>query len=206
MRRTHFAKMFMAICMGALGAASQSAPRKCLAGKPATVSSIGSDLPCALGARREAGAAGEYGGYGGSGPAGGYGDKSANPPNGSPSTPVVSGTDDGSGGSLGSYGRIEADAPVEPQSRPSGESPVPFDACADCQPIYSQCGGGDLTSSVCCEVGLSCVKKNAFYGQCLPPTRAKRNISHGWDGTVVACGSSDAFDQGDVTRERDPRV
>ena len=194
MRPASLAKLLVSICLGVLGAASRSHPGECIGSAQTTVSNVGETVPCGVGESPASRGTGEYGEDGADDSASGYGYGGKRSDN-----------ELGSGGALGSYGNSVADAPVEPQSRPAGGPAEPLNACTECQTIYAQCGGGDFTESVCCEVGLSCVKKNVFYGQCLPPTRAKRNILNGWDGTVVACGSSDAFDQGDVSRARNPR-
>jgi hypothetical protein len=62
------------------------------------------------------------------------------------------------------------------------------EGCTECAPIFGQCGDkGALVS--CCGEGLQCTKKNKFYGQCLRPERAARNVENfGWDGAVLTCG------------------
>ena len=74
----------------------------------------------------------------------------------------------------------------------SEEAPAPTAACEDgvqCLSQYDQCAGGHLDLTACCAGALECVKKNAYYGQCLTRTRADRNVAtYDWDGSSIACG------------------
>jgi hypothetical protein len=82
---------------------------------------------------------------------------------------------------------------------------APAGGCRTCLPEFEQCGGGDLSESACCLDNLECAKKNEFYAQCLRRSRIDRNVRHGWNGTILPCGTTRGLKSGDNDRVRDPR-
>jgi hypothetical protein len=90
----------------------------------------------------------------------------------------------------GSYGSKDMSASYGYGSKDMAAS-YGYGDCETCLPSFEQCGGGDLPTTLCCEAGLECVKKNDFYAQCLTSVRAESNIaSQGWEGSVMECGST----------------
>jgi len=102
----------------------------------------------------------------------------------------------GSSDESGGYGLYGVDDDVFDQS--VARAPVPiagvdFDrssGCGTCLDVFEQCAGGTLVRVACCRPGLICAKKNAYYGQCLTPTRRDMNVADGWNGAELACGQS----------------
>ena len=84
---------------------------------------------------------------------------------------------------------MAATAPVTEDTEIFESDLVLGDGCTTCAPIFGQCADkGDIVS--CCGEGLQCTKKNGFYAQCLPASRAARNVENfEWDGAVLPCGT-----------------
>lgn len=52
---------------------------------------------------------------------------------------------------------------------------------------YDQCSFDGASTVGACAAGLLCVRKNAFYGQCVTSQRRLKNIDEeGWEGTILA--------------------
>ena len=53
--------------------------------------------------------------------------------------------------------------------------------------IFDQCSSNGISTTGLCPPDLFCVRKNAFFGQCLTEARRLENInSQGWDGDIIA--------------------
>ena len=60
-----------------------------------------------------------------------------------------------------------------------------------CAARHSQCSGeGMLGTRPCCGPEDICMRRNAYWSQCVTPERYNRKLRQGWDGTVLQCAAT----------------